>query len=158
MSVCPVSSAGADIAADMSVRPPLLIGGGRRTPDMDRDKKGHDVRLTPPETPPAPGTRASVLHRELHRLRELRDDDPQRFLIRVQSTRESDAVQLLALALASETWTPEQRAAVTARPLEGDADPRQTRAYKRFMRDDRRWQRDKTGPVAEPRVEFGGAA
>jgi len=97
--------------------------------------------MTPPETPPAPGSRASVLHRELAELRTLRDDDPQRFLIRVQSTREADAVQLLALALASETWSPEQRAAVIARP-DADGDPRTTRAFRKFLADDRRHRRE----------------
>jgi len=96
--------------------------------------------MTPPSSPPAPGSRASILHAELATLRGLRDDDPRRFFNRVQGLRDCDAHALLALALASELWTPEQRAAVIARP-EDDADPRDTRAFRRFLADDRRFNR-----------------
>ena len=96
------------------------------------------MRLTPPSSPPSPGSRASILHTELATLRGLRDDDPRRFLNRVQGLRESDAVQLVALALVTELWTPEQRAAVIARPDPDDTDPRTTRAFRRFLADDRR--------------------
>jgi hypothetical protein len=71
----------------------------------------------------------------------MRDDDPRRFLNRVQALRESDAVQLVALALVTELWTPEQRAAVIARP-DPDADPRDTPAFRRFLADDRRHSRE----------------
>lgn len=99
------------------------------------------MRMTPPTEPLHPGSRASVLHRELAELRTMRDDDPRRFLNRVQGLRESDAVQLVALALVTELWTPEQRAAVIARP-EDDTDPRKTRAFRRFLADDRRHNRE----------------
>lgn len=95
------------------------------------------MRMTPPTEPLHPGSRASVLHRELAELRTMRDDDPRRFLNRVQALRESDAVQLVALALITERWSPEQRAAVIARP-DPDDDPRDTPAFQKFLADDRR--------------------
>jgi hypothetical protein len=68
----------------------------------------------------------------------MRDDDPRRFLNRVQALRESDAVQLVALALVTELWTPEQRAAVIDRPEDDDTDPKTTPAFRKFLADDRR--------------------
>lgn len=95
------------------------------------------MRITPPETPPAPGSRASVLHAELATLRALRDTNPRQFFHRLQALRDCDAHALVALAVVTERWTPEQRAAVIARP-DPDDDPRDTPAFQRFLADDRR--------------------
>jgi len=95
------------------------------------------MRLTAPSSPPAPGSRASILHAELATLRALRDDDPRRFFHRLQSLRDCDAHALVALALVTERWSDAERAAVTVRP-DADTDPRTTRAFRRFLADDRR--------------------
>ena len=99
------------------------------------------MRLTPPSSPPSPGSRASILHTELATLRGLRDNNPRQFFHRLQALRDCDAHALLALALVTERWSDAERAAVIARP-EDDADPRDTRAFRRFLADDRRHNRE----------------
>jgi hypothetical protein len=47
----------------------------------------------------------------------------------------------VALALVTEKWSPEQRAAVIARP-EDDTDPKATPAFRKFLADDRRHRRE----------------
>ena len=98
------------------------------------------MRMTPPSSPPSPGSRASVLHAELATLRGLRDDDPRQFFHRLQALRDCDAHALVALALVTERWSDAERAAVIARP-DDDADPRDTRAFRRFLADDRRFNK-----------------
>lgn len=99
------------------------------------------MRLTPPSSPPAPGSRASILHAELATLRALRDTNPRQFFHRLQSLRDCDAHALLALALVTETWSEADRVAVIARPEDDDTDPKTTPAFRKFLADDRRYNR-----------------
>ena len=94
--------------------------------------------MRPPMTPVRSDTLPGRLHVALRAMRRSRDAGDLRGLTHhVERLTDAELRHALALAVVSEAWTDEERAAVVVFPPD-DADPRDTRAFRRFLADDRR--------------------
>jgi len=95
--------------------------------------------MRPPMTPVRSDTLPGRLHVALRAMRRSRDAGDLRALTHhVERLTDAELRHALALAVVSEAWTDEERATVVVFPPEDDTDPRTTRAFRRFLADDRR--------------------
>jgi hypothetical protein len=94
-------------------------------------------------TRPEPGTRAAGVHDLVHQLRAaVAGDHPGRALRIVRGLSDDQARAALIVAIVSENWTPEERAAMKATlPDRPDDEPDQRRHLRR--------RRRRTAPIAE---------
>ena len=95
--------------------------------------------MRPPMTPVRSDSLPGRLHVALRELRRCRDEGDMRSIThRIERLTDREVRNALALAVVSEVWTDEERANAVEFPPDDDADPRQTRAFRRFLADDRR--------------------
>ena len=100
--------------------------------------------MRPPATPVRSDSLPGRLHVALRAMRRSRDAGDLRALTHhVERLTDAELRHALALAVVSEAWTDEERAnAVTFPPEDDDTDPRTTRAFRRFLADDRRHNKE----------------
>jgi len=98
--------------------------------------------MRPPMTPVRSDSLPGRLHVALRAMRRSRDAGDLRALTHhVERLTDTELRHALALAVVSEAWTDEERANAVTFPPEDDPDPRTTPAFRRFLADDRRFNK-----------------